>query len=323
MSPWPSRIGATLVAVAALLAGGQAASADTVLRVGAAGDPDSLDPARAYARESLQVLANTGGGLVSFRREAGRAGAEIVPMLAREIPTPTARRPASRIPAPIRGALRAALRTAGPPERREGQHRAPVRGRLARSRALPRDRRRRRVRAHGARGHPGPGGGRSREDARGPPDARRRRHPLVAGDAVRARRPGGMGFTQAQPAARRTRPVLRARLSARVVHRPRAEPVLRAREGTPARNGGPDPRADRSRHRDDAHVDRAGAPRRDPVHGPRDVAPRAGGARPGGARPHDARARAQHAPSAVRPAAAPAGGRGGDQRPRPRAGARP
>lgn len=90
MSPWSSRIGATLVAVVALVAGVQTASAETVLRVGAADDPDSLDPARAYARESLQVLANTGGGLVSFRREAGRAGAEIVPMLARQVPTPTA-----------------------------------------------------------------------------------------------------------------------------------------------------------------------------------------------------------------------------------------
>src|SRR5680860_1783522 len=49
-------------------------------------DPDSLDPALAYAPESWQVLVNAGEGLVAYRRAAGSAGAQVVPALAARMP---------------------------------------------------------------------------------------------------------------------------------------------------------------------------------------------------------------------------------------------
>src|SRR5262249_49875656 len=39
------------------------------------GNPDFLDPGFAYAQDSWQILANTGDGLLAFRRADGRAGA--------------------------------------------------------------------------------------------------------------------------------------------------------------------------------------------------------------------------------------------------------
>jgi peptide/nickel transport system substrate-binding protein len=54
--------------------------------VAAEGNPDFLDPGFAYTPESWQILANTGNGLLAFRRESGVRGAEVVPDLARELP---------------------------------------------------------------------------------------------------------------------------------------------------------------------------------------------------------------------------------------------
>jgi ABC-type transport system substrate-binding protein len=69
----------TLLALA--LAAATPAAAAT-LTVASDEDPDSLDPALAYAPESWQVLVNAGEGLVAYRREPGAAGADVVPALA-------------------------------------------------------------------------------------------------------------------------------------------------------------------------------------------------------------------------------------------------
>ena len=49
-------------------------------------DPDSLDPAYAYASESWQVLVNAGEGLLAYRRAGGAAGSQVVPALAASMP---------------------------------------------------------------------------------------------------------------------------------------------------------------------------------------------------------------------------------------------
>jgi peptide/nickel transport system substrate-binding protein len=53
------------------------------------GNPDFLDPGFAYAPESWQILANTGDGLLAFRRASGRAGAAVVPDIAVAMPAVT------------------------------------------------------------------------------------------------------------------------------------------------------------------------------------------------------------------------------------------
>jgi len=69
-----------------LLAAAAAPAAAATMTVASEDDPDSLDPALAYAPESWQVLANAGEGLVAYRREAGAAGAGVVPALAQAMP---------------------------------------------------------------------------------------------------------------------------------------------------------------------------------------------------------------------------------------------
>jgi peptide/nickel transport system substrate-binding protein len=56
------------------------------LQVTSEGNPDFLDSGFAYAPESWQILANTGDGLMAFRRAGGRTGAEVVPDLAAAAP---------------------------------------------------------------------------------------------------------------------------------------------------------------------------------------------------------------------------------------------
>jgi len=68
--------------VAAALGAVAAPGAGATLVVAGGADPDSLDPALAYAPESWQVLVNAGEGLVAYRRSAGPVGAEVVPALA-------------------------------------------------------------------------------------------------------------------------------------------------------------------------------------------------------------------------------------------------
>jgi peptide/nickel transport system substrate-binding protein len=74
------------IAIAALASAAGPAAAATLTVVGDR-DPDSLDPALAYAPESWQVVVNAGEGLVGYRREAGEAGARIAPALAAAMPT--------------------------------------------------------------------------------------------------------------------------------------------------------------------------------------------------------------------------------------------
>ena len=85
---------AALVGLAAMTLGAAAAPAPAAaprqgestsggtLVVTSEGNPDFLDSGYAYAPESWQILANTGDGLMAFRRAAGQAGAQVVPDLA-------------------------------------------------------------------------------------------------------------------------------------------------------------------------------------------------------------------------------------------------
>ena len=60
------------------------------LRLGLASGFDSIDPAVAFAAESVQMLANTNDGLVGYRRVGGGAGTVIVPDLAAAMPSVSA-----------------------------------------------------------------------------------------------------------------------------------------------------------------------------------------------------------------------------------------
>lgn len=79
-------IRSAIAATGVLLSVGAGAAAGATLVVAAEGDPDSLDPALAYAPESWQVLVNAGEGLVAYRRAGGMAGADVVPALAARMP---------------------------------------------------------------------------------------------------------------------------------------------------------------------------------------------------------------------------------------------
>jgi peptide/nickel transport system substrate-binding protein len=59
------------------------------LTVTAEANPDFLDSGFAYSQESWQILANIGNGLLAFKRAPGRAGAQVVPDLALQMPTVT------------------------------------------------------------------------------------------------------------------------------------------------------------------------------------------------------------------------------------------
>jgi peptide/nickel transport system substrate-binding protein len=80
----PTKLRWVLTALALGLAAGHAQAATLVVATDR--DPDSLDPAFAYASESWQVLVNAGEGLVAYRRAGGTAGAQVVPGLARSMP---------------------------------------------------------------------------------------------------------------------------------------------------------------------------------------------------------------------------------------------
>jgi peptide/nickel transport system substrate-binding protein len=97
--------------VLAVLAAAAAPAAAATLTVAGEDDPDSLDPALAYAPESWQVLVNAGEGLLGYRRESGAAGAEVVPALAAAPPAVSDR--GRRLVFRLRGDARF-----GPPESR-------------------------------------------------------------------------------------------------------------------------------------------------------------------------------------------------------------
>ncbi len=80
----PTKLRWALTALALGLAAGHAQAATLVVATDR--DPDSLDPAFAYASESWQVLVNAGEGLVAYRRAGGTAGTQVVPGLAEAMP---------------------------------------------------------------------------------------------------------------------------------------------------------------------------------------------------------------------------------------------
>ncbi len=80
----PSILRWSLVVVALGLVAGHAQAATLIVATDR--DPDSLDPAQAYASESWQVLVNAGEGLVAYRRAGGTAGTQVVPALAEAMP---------------------------------------------------------------------------------------------------------------------------------------------------------------------------------------------------------------------------------------------
>ena len=114
----------------AVLAAAAAPAAAATLTVAGEDDPDSLDPALAYAPESWQVLVNAGEGLLGYRRESGAAGPRRSPPSPR--PRPPSRTAAAGWSSAYAGTPASARREPpGPPERRQGEPRAPLPGGLS------------------------------------------------------------------------------------------------------------------------------------------------------------------------------------------------
>jgi peptide/nickel transport system substrate-binding protein len=91
-----------LVAMAAAVAagcgsGGSAASSSSsgspvnggILRAGIPSNPDHLDPALSYTNEGWEILEATNNGLLTFKKAAGGAGAQVVPDIATSLPKVT------------------------------------------------------------------------------------------------------------------------------------------------------------------------------------------------------------------------------------------
>jgi peptide/nickel transport system substrate-binding protein len=91
------------LAAAALAAGcGSGSSASTpsggasgtpvnggILEAGIPGNPDHLDPGLSYTNEGWEILEATNNGLLTFKKAAGGAGAQVVPDIASAMPTVT------------------------------------------------------------------------------------------------------------------------------------------------------------------------------------------------------------------------------------------
>ncbi len=60
-----------------------------ILQAGIPGNPDHLDPALSYTNEGWEILEATNNGLLTFKKAAGGAGAEVVPDIATALPTVT------------------------------------------------------------------------------------------------------------------------------------------------------------------------------------------------------------------------------------------
>ena len=59
------------------------------LSAGIPDNPDHLDPALSYTNEGWEILEATNNGLLTFKKAAGGAGAQIVPDIATAMPTVT------------------------------------------------------------------------------------------------------------------------------------------------------------------------------------------------------------------------------------------
>ena len=60
-----------------------------ILRAGIPSNPDHLDPALSYTNEGWEILEATNNGLLTFKKAAGGAGAQVVPDIATAMPTVT------------------------------------------------------------------------------------------------------------------------------------------------------------------------------------------------------------------------------------------
>ena len=60
-----------------------------ILQAGIPGNPDHLDPALSYTNEGWEILEATNNGLLTFKKAAGGAGAQVVPDIATALPTVT------------------------------------------------------------------------------------------------------------------------------------------------------------------------------------------------------------------------------------------
>ena len=60
-----------------------------ILQAGIPGNPDHLDPALSYTNEGWEILEATNNGLLTFKKAAGGAGAQVVPDIASAMPTVT------------------------------------------------------------------------------------------------------------------------------------------------------------------------------------------------------------------------------------------
>jgi peptide/nickel transport system substrate-binding protein len=58
-----------------------------ILQAGIPGNPDHLDPALSYTNEGWEILEATNNGLLTFKKVAGGAGAQVVPDIASAMPT--------------------------------------------------------------------------------------------------------------------------------------------------------------------------------------------------------------------------------------------
>ncbi len=63
-----------------------------ILQAGIPDNPDHLDPALSYTNEGWEILEATNNGLLTFKKEAGGAGATVVPDIASAMPTVSADR---------------------------------------------------------------------------------------------------------------------------------------------------------------------------------------------------------------------------------------
>src|SRR5256885_15923001 len=61
-----------------------------ILQAGIPSNPDHLDPALSYTNEGWEILEATNNGLLTFKKAAGGAGAQVVPDIATAMPTVTA-----------------------------------------------------------------------------------------------------------------------------------------------------------------------------------------------------------------------------------------
>jgi peptide/nickel transport system substrate-binding protein len=60
-----------------------------ILQAGIPGNPDHLDPGLSYTNEGWEILEATNNGLLTFKKAAGGAGAEVVPDIADAMPSIT------------------------------------------------------------------------------------------------------------------------------------------------------------------------------------------------------------------------------------------